>query len=121
VPLTEQADALNISRGSIYYEPVVVSASDLALMRRMDELHLDHPFAGSCMLRDLLAADGSEVGRPHVPSRPVRLSEAEMAPPLKEYLAGMSSVTNYVNRTYSLFKTAEQRRPKQLLFKKQRG
>jgi hypothetical protein len=54
------------------------------------------------------------------PSRPVRLSEADMAPPLKEYLAGMSAVTNYVNRTFTLFKTAQQRRPKQLLFKKQR-
>jgi hypothetical protein len=54
------------------------------------------------------------------PSRPVRLSEAEMAPPLKEYLAGMTTVANYVNRTFSLFKTAQQRRPKQLLFKKER-
>jgi hypothetical protein len=54
------------------------------------------------------------------PTRPVRLSEAEMAPPLKDYLTGMSAVTNYVNRTFSLFKTAQQRRPKQLLFKKQR-
>jgi putative transposase len=64
--LAKQADVLNISRGSIYYEPVAVSAEDLCLMRRMDELHLDHPFAGSRMLRDLLAADGSEVGRRHV-------------------------------------------------------
>jgi putative transposase len=64
--LAKQADVLNISRGSIYYEPVAVSATDLGLMRRMDELHLDHPFAGSRMLRDLLAADGSEVGRRHV-------------------------------------------------------
>lgn len=54
------------------------------------------------------------------PSRPVRMVEADMAPPLKEYIQGMSGVTNYVNRTFSLFKTAEQRRPKQLLFKKQR-
>jgi len=55
------------------------------------------------------------------PSRPVRLSEAELAPPLEEYIAGMAAVTNYVNRTFSLFKTAEKRRPKQLLFKKQRS
>ena len=54
--LSRQAAALNISRGSIYYEPVPTSAEDLALMRRMDELHLDFPFAGSRMLRDLLAA-----------------------------------------------------------------
>jgi hypothetical protein len=55
------------------------------------------------------------------PSRPVRLVEAEMAPPLKEYIAGMTGVTNYVNRTFSLFKTAEKRRPSQLLFRKHRG
>jgi putative transposase len=55
-----------ISRGSVYYEPVAVSASDLALMRRLDELHLEHPHAGSRMLRDLLAAEGSKIGRRHV-------------------------------------------------------
>ena len=35
-------------------------------MRRIDELHLEHPFAGSRMLRDLLKAEGREVGRQHV-------------------------------------------------------
>src|SRR5262245_35132472 len=54
-----------ISRGSAYYEPVAVSASDLALMRRLDQLHLEHPHAGSRMLRDLLAAEGSKIGRRH--------------------------------------------------------
>lgn len=66
LPLTSQSEALNISRGSIYYEPLPVSTEDLALMRRMDELHLEFPFAGSRMLRDLLAADGSKVGRRHI-------------------------------------------------------
>ena len=66
LPLVRQAEVLNISRRSIYYEPLPVSAEDLALMRRMDELHLEFPFAGSRMLRDLLASDGSEVGRRHV-------------------------------------------------------
>jgi putative transposase len=55
---------LNVSRGSVYYRPA--SAADLALMRRMDELHLDYPFAGSRMLRDLLTAEGFQVGRRHV-------------------------------------------------------
>ena len=64
--LTQQAAALNISRGSIYYSPQPVSAADLALMRRMDELHLEFPFAGSRMSRDLLAANGSKIGRHHV-------------------------------------------------------
>jgi putative transposase len=62
----KQCAALGISRGSIYYEPVAVSVSDLALMRRLDELHLEHPHAGSRMLRDLLAAEGSKIGRRHV-------------------------------------------------------
>jgi putative transposase len=43
-----------------------VSAADLALMRRIDELYLEFPFAGSRLLRDLLAAEGSKVGRRHV-------------------------------------------------------
>jgi putative transposase len=64
--VSKQCAALGISRGSIYYEPVAVSASDLALMRRLDELHLEHPHAGSRMLRDLLAAEGSRIGRRHV-------------------------------------------------------
>jgi putative transposase len=66
LPLARQAEALGISRGSVYYAPRPVSASDLALMRRMDELHLDYPFAGSRMLRDLLVAEGFPVGRLHV-------------------------------------------------------
>ncbi len=66
LPLASQAVALNISRGSIYYKPMPTPAADLAIMRRMDELHLEHPFAGSRMLRDLLAADGSLIGRRHV-------------------------------------------------------
>jgi putative transposase len=64
--LARQAAMLNISRGSIYYVPEPVSATDLNLMRTIDELHLQFPFAGSRMLRDLLAAEGSTVGRRHV-------------------------------------------------------
>ena len=52
--VSRQAKVLNISRGSVYYEPRPVSAADLAIMRRIDELHLDYPFAGSRMLRDML-------------------------------------------------------------------
>jgi putative transposase len=66
LPLARQAEALGISRSSLYYHPQPVSAADLALMRRMDELHLDYPFAGSRMLRDLLVAEGFTVGRLHV-------------------------------------------------------
>jgi putative transposase len=64
--ISRQARVLNISRGSVYYKPRPVSANDLAIMRRIDELHLDHPFAGSRMLRDLLHREGIETGRRHV-------------------------------------------------------
>ena len=66
LPLAKQAKTLNISRRSLYYVPELVRPADLALMRQMDKLHLEFPFAGSRMLRDLLAADGSKVGRRHV-------------------------------------------------------
>jgi putative transposase len=64
--LARQAEELGISRSSLYYDPQPVSAADLAIMRRMDELHLEFPFAGSRMLRDLLVAEGFTVGRLHV-------------------------------------------------------
>ncbi len=64
--ITRQAKALGISRGSVYYLPRPVRAADLAVMRRMDELHLEFPFAGSRMLRDLLNQEGIGIGRRHV-------------------------------------------------------
>ena len=66
LPITKQAKALGISRGSVYYLPRPVSRTDLSVMRRMDELHLEFPFAGSRMLRDLLNREGFDVGRRHV-------------------------------------------------------
>lgn len=66
LPITRQANALAISRGSVYYVPRAASEEDLALMKLMDRLHLDYPFAGSRMLRDLLWLDGIRVGRRHV-------------------------------------------------------
>jgi putative transposase len=66
LPITRQAELLELSRASVYYLPRATPASDLALMRRIDELHLNHPFAGSRMLRDLLGGEGYSVGRRHV-------------------------------------------------------
>ena len=66
LPVIRQARELGISRGSVYYLPRPTSPADLAIMRRIDALHMDFPFAGSRMLRDLLAAEGSKVGRLHV-------------------------------------------------------
>jgi putative transposase len=60
--ITRQAKALGISRGSVYYSPRPVSKVELALMRRIDELHLDYPFAGSRMLQALLLGEGYQVG-----------------------------------------------------------
>src|SRR5262249_60997117 len=66
LPITKQAEALNISRGSVYYRPRPVPEADLAIMRRLDRLHLEFPFAGSRMLRGLLVAEGCRIGRRHV-------------------------------------------------------
>src|SRR3954451_25333522 len=66
LPITRQARMLNVSRGNNDYLPRPASAADLALMRRLVELHLDFPFAGRRMLRDLLTAEGFQVGRRHV-------------------------------------------------------
>ena len=64
--LKRQAKLLKLSRSTVYYRPRPVSAADLAIMRRLDELHLDYPFAGARMLRDLLKADGIAIGREKV-------------------------------------------------------
>ena len=64
--VARQARVLNIGRGSVYYKPRPVPAGDLAIMRRIDELHLDYPFAGSRMLRDMLGREGVEIGRQRV-------------------------------------------------------
>ena len=64
--IRRQAELLEISRSTVYYRPCPVSDADLMLMRRIDELHMNYPFAGSRMLRDMLSQQGLEVGRRHV-------------------------------------------------------
>ena len=66
LPIVRQAQLLDVARPSVYYRPRLTSDADLALMRRIDELHLEHPFAGSRMLRDLLRREDFKVGRKHV-------------------------------------------------------
>ena len=66
LPITRQTQIVNISRGSVYYESEPISDGDLKLMGRIDELHLEVPFAGARMLRDLLRAEGLTVGRKHM-------------------------------------------------------
>jgi putative transposase len=66
LPITRQAKALGLARSSVYYLPRPVPPADLTLMRQIDQLHLEYPFAGSRMLQGLLAADGYQAGRLHV-------------------------------------------------------
>lgn len=66
LPVARRAGVPNIGRGSVRSKPRPVSAEDLAPMRRIGELHLEHPFAGARMLRDMLQREGFPVGRRHV-------------------------------------------------------
>ena len=66
LPISSQAKVLSISRGTAYYQPKPVSPRDQMLMNRIDRLHLELPFAGARMLRDLLRQEGHKVGRKHV-------------------------------------------------------
>jgi len=66
LPIVRQCQALGLARSTAYYSPKPVSPEDLALMRRIDELHLQHPFAGARMLRDLLGQEGQRIGRKRV-------------------------------------------------------
>lgn len=66
LPVVRQCKILRLTRSSVYYMPVPTSLEDLALMRKIDELHLEHPFAGSRMLRDFLRLEGHDIGRKHV-------------------------------------------------------
>lgn len=66
LPIKRQAEVLELSRSSAYYRSRPVSAHDLWLMRKIDQLHLEYPFAGSRMLRDMLSHLGLAAGRRHV-------------------------------------------------------
>ena len=102
--ITKQDKALNISGGSVYYVPRPASAADFAIMRRIDELHLEFLFAGSRMLRGLLAAEGCRIGGRHVKTlmrrmgmeaidRRPRTSETEHGHKIYRYLLrGMAMV-----------------------------
>lgn len=78
--ITRQAKLLDISRGTVYYLPRPVSPADLALMRKIDELHLEHPFMGARQLRDQLIRQGIQVGRRHVRTLMLRMGVEALAP-----------------------------------------
>ena len=66
VTIMRQCELLEVCRSSLYYRPPPVSAADLALMRRLDELHLNYPFLGARRLAHMLQREGLAVGRRHV-------------------------------------------------------
>jgi putative transposase len=80
LPITRQAQVLGMSRGAVYYLPRPISAADLALMRRIDELHLEHPFMGARMLRRQLQREGIGVGRRHIATLMQRMGIEALAP-----------------------------------------
>ena len=66
LPVTRQCQLLNLNRSTVYYPPRPVSAEDLRLMRRIDEMYLQRPFYGSRRLRDWLQDEGITVNRKRV-------------------------------------------------------
>ena len=66
LPIKRQAKLQSIGRSTVYYRPRPVSDADLAVMRRIDQIHLSHPTAGARMLRDMLRREGFAVGRRHI-------------------------------------------------------
>ena len=102
--IVRQCQLLELSRSTAYYQPTSVSARDLALMRRIDELHLDHPFAGARMLRDLLRREGPSIGRRHMSTLMARMgitavyrkphtSQRHLAHPVYPYLLRNVEIT----------------------------
>ena len=85
--VARQATLLSISRGAVYYLPQPVGAADLALMRRLDELHLEHPFVGARMLRRQLQSEGIQVGRRHVRTLMLRTGMEALCPPARHQQA----------------------------------
>jgi putative transposase len=75
-----QCELLRVSRSGLYYEPEPTSPDELALMRRIDELHLKHPFYGSRKLSDVLRKEGRDANRKRI-QRLMRLMGLEAMVP----------------------------------------
>jgi putative transposase len=124
LPIVQQAQLLDLSRSSVYYLPQPTPDADLVLMRRIDELHLELPFAGSRMLRDLLRREGFVVGRKHVATlmrktgiealyQKPRTSRRHPAHPVFPYLLRQLTITrpNHVWAADITYSTPSQRSP----------
>jgi putative transposase len=106
--VSRQAELLHLARSTLYYVPKPVSESDLELMRRIDEIHLEHPFAGSRMIRDLLRNDGWSVGRRRI-RRLMKKMGIEAI-----YRRSNSSRRNQAHRTYPYLLRSLKIRPNQV-------
>jgi putative transposase len=104
LPLVRQCQILELARSTAYYQPCPVSPDDLALMHRIDELHLASPFAGSRMQATMLKREGTPVGRRHVStlmkrmgihalSRKPNTSQRHPAHPVYPYLLRHLTIT----------------------------
>jgi len=89
--VARQCQILSLARSTAHCQPQEISESDLALMRRIDELHLEYPFAGSRMLRDLLRSEGRRVGRRHVGTFRFPMTGGRIARLTAKHLMGSSS------------------------------
>ena len=58
LPITKQCKVLQLSRSSVYYEPVPVSDKDKELIRTIDEIHLEEPYLGSRGMKSILKRKG---------------------------------------------------------------
>ena len=63
MPVVAQCQLLKVARSTLYYRPAPVSADDLAVMRRIDELYLASPFYGSRRMTAVLRREGWAVNR----------------------------------------------------------
>ena len=84
LPVTRQCELLAVARSTVYYpRRPAVSEDDLVLMRRLDEVHLQHPFLGSRRLRDALEQGGLFVNRKRI-QRLIRLMGLEALYPKRK-------------------------------------
>jgi putative transposase len=78
--ISRQADLLGMSRSSVYCLPRPTSQADLALMRAIDELHLEFAFMGARQLSRHLDNRGLKAGRLHVRTLMTRMGIEALAP-----------------------------------------
>jgi putative transposase len=80
LPISRQAELLGISRGSVYYMPKPVRQADLECMRKIDQLHLEHPFMGARMLCKQLSRENIFIGRRRMATMMRRMGIEALAP-----------------------------------------